>query len=39
MDIRMPGKGGVEALREIIAAHPQQKVVMLTTVGTEEDVT
>ena len=38
MDIRMPGKGGVEALREIIAAHPQQKVVMLTTVGTEEDV-
>lgn len=38
MDIRMPGKGGVEALREIIAAHPEQKVVMLTTVGTEEDV-
>lgn len=38
MDIRMPGKGGVEALREIVAAHPEQKVVMLTTVGTEEDV-
>lgn len=38
MDIRMPGKGGVEALREIISAHPDQKVVMLTTVGTEEDV-
>ena len=38
MDIRMPGKGRVDALREIIAAPPQQKVVMLTTVGTEEDV-
>ena len=38
MDIRMPGKGGVEALREIVAARPGQKVVMLTTVGTEEDV-
>lgn len=38
MDIRMPGKGGVEALREILLAHPNQKVVMLTTVGTEEDI-
>lgn len=38
MDIRMPGKDGVAALREILAAHPEQKVVMLTTAGTEEDV-
>ncbi|MGN0855730.1 MAG: response regulator [Kiritimatiellia bacterium] len=38
MDIRMPGKGGIEALREILAAQPEQKVVMLTTVGTEESV-
>ena len=38
MDIRMPGKDGVAALREILAAHPGQKVVMLTTAGTEEDV-
>lgn len=38
LDIRMPGKDGVAALKEILAARPDQKVVMLTTVGTEEDV-
>lgn len=38
LDIRMPGKDGVAALGEIAAAFPSQKVVMLTTVGTEEDV-
>lgn len=38
LDIRMPGKDGVAALRDILAANPSQKVVMLTTVGTEEDV-
>lgn len=38
LDIRMPGKGGVEALREILAAFPDERVVMLTTAGTEEDV-
>lgn len=38
LDIRMPGKDGVAALKEILAARPDQKVVMLTTAGTEEDV-
>ena len=38
LDIRMPGKDGIAALREILAEHPAQKVVMLTTAGTEEDV-
>ena len=38
LDIRMPGKDGVAALREILAADPGQRVVMLTTAGTEEDV-
>lgn len=38
LDIRMPGKDGVEALGDILAAHPDAKVVMLTTSGTEEDI-
>ena len=38
LDIRMPGKDGVAALREILAVRPDRKVIMLTTAGTEEDV-
>jgi len=30
MDINMPGKNGVEALREIIKSNPSAAVVMLT---------
>ena len=30
MDIRMPGMGGVEATRRLVAAHPSAVVVMLT---------
>jgi DNA-binding NarL/FixJ family response regulator len=30
MDIRMPGIGGVEASRRLVAAHPSATVVMLT---------
>jgi DNA-binding NarL/FixJ family response regulator len=30
MDVRMPGIGGVEAARRLIAAHPSATVVMLT---------
>ncbi len=30
MDVRMPGMGGVEATRRLLAAHPQALVIMLT---------
>lgn len=38
LDIRMPRKDGITALQEILLLNPAAKVVMLTTVGTEEDV-
>lgn len=38
LDVRMPDKNGVEALRDILAADKRAKVVMLTTSDTEEDV-
>lgn len=38
LDIRMARKDGVVALGEILADDPAAKVIMLTTIGTEEDV-
>lgn len=38
LDVRMPDKSGIEVLKEIIAANPKARVVMLTTSDTEEDV-
>lgn len=38
MDVRMPDMSGVDALREILAAHPRERVVMLTTSDAAEDV-
>ena len=38
LDIRMPGKNGLAALGEMLAADPSAKVVMLTTSSMEEDV-
>ena len=38
LDIRMPGRDGIAALGEILAADPAAKVVMLTTSSMEEDV-
>jgi two-component system, chemotaxis family, chemotaxis protein CheY len=32
LDIKMPGKDGIEALREIIEKNPAAKIVMLTAV-------
>ena len=38
LDVRMPDKGGIDVLREIIAADSHARVVMLTTSDVEEDV-
>ena len=38
LDIRMPGKNGLAALGEMLAADPSAKGVMLTTSSMEEDV-
>ena len=38
LDVRMPDKGGIEVLHEIITADPHARVVMLTTSNVEEDV-
>ncbi|MBB3111112.1 two-component system chemotaxis response regulator CheY [Paenibacillus phyllosphaerae] len=38
MDIVMPVKTGIEALREIIAALPETKVVMASSVGTQSNL-
>lgn len=36
MDIRLPGKSGIEATREITGAHPETKVIMLTTFADDD---
>ena len=38
LDVRMPDVGGLDVLREILAADKKARVVMLTTSDTEEDV-
>jgi DNA-binding NarL/FixJ family response regulator len=38
MDVRMPGIGGVEAVRQLRALDPEARILMLTTYDTEEDV-
>ncbi len=38
MDLRMPGGDGVAATREIAAAHPATRVVVLTTYETDQDI-
>lgn len=38
MDVRMPGIGGVEALRRLLSQHPDAVVVMLTTAGDPDAV-
>lgn len=38
MDVRMPGIGGVAAVRRIHAEFPDARIVMLTTYDTEEDL-
>jgi DNA-binding NarL/FixJ family response regulator len=36
MDIRLPGKSGIEATREIMTELPETKVIMLTTFADDE---
>jgi DNA-binding NarL/FixJ family response regulator len=38
MDLSMPGFGGVEATRRILGAHPQMRVVVLTSFADQERV-
>lgn len=38
MDLRMPGGNGFEAITAITAAHPQTRVVVLTTFDLDEDI-
>ncbi len=38
MDVRMPGRNGIAATREILAAQPEVRVVMLTTFDMDEYV-
>lgn len=36
MDVRMPGMNGIEATGQIVAAHPETKVLILTTFDLDE---
>ena len=38
MDVRMPGLGGLEATRRLVAAHPDAKVLMLTAADDRDQV-
>jgi len=38
LDLKMPGVDGISALRDILAAVPEAKVLILTTSDAEEDV-
>ena len=38
LDVRMPDRGGIDALKDILAANPKARVIMLTTSDAEEDV-
>ena len=38
MDLLMPEKSGSEATAEILATHPEMRILLLTTFGTADDV-
>ena len=37
MDVRLPGKSGIDATREIVAALPETRIIILTSSGEERD--
>lgn len=38
LDVTMPGRDGIEVLRELLAEHPEARIVMCTAVGQEPKV-
>ena len=38
LDVRMPDRGGIDVLKDLLKANPKRRVVMLTTSDVEEDV-
>ena len=38
LDVRMPDRNGIEALKDILTANPKARVIMLPTSDVEEDV-
>jgi DNA-binding NarL/FixJ family response regulator len=38
MDLRLPGMGGVEAIRRLHASHPDLRFIVLTTYDGDEDI-
>ena len=38
MDLRLPGMSGVEAIRTVMASHPEARFVVLTTYEGDEDI-
>ena len=38
LDVRMPDRNGIDVLKDLLAADPKRRVVMLTTSDAEEDV-
>ncbi|MDP9498289.1 MAG: response regulator transcription factor [Actinomycetota bacterium] len=38
MDVRMPGLGGLESTRRLVAAHPEARVIMLTAADDRDQV-
>jgi two-component system NarL family response regulator len=38
MDLRIPGKDGVQAIRDILKEYPQARVIVISTYGGDEDI-